>query len=245
MLTLLARTLREGVMPDDIKRQSGEGLLFDTVEVKPEPALAEKVERAIRRRVGGRNLREAYFALSTEEPEVDFAVWQYLEQLWTNGPRAARDLAHPSVSRVFHAARKAAREFEKWIGVTRFQETGSVFYAAVAPSCDLLVLLAEHFAQRLPDNWFLHDVKRRKGAIHGRGQWMVIGDLPDARLPDVTEQERMYQALWQEFCQSVAIRERANPRCQMNFLPKRLWRYLIESPDGQSRPATTLMPEQG
>ena len=36
-----------------------------------------------------------------------------------------------------------------------------------------------------------------------------------------TENEQLYRTLWKQFYNTIAIKERYNPRCQNTFLPKR------------------------
>ena len=33
---------------------------------------------------------------------------------------------------------------------------------------------------------------------------------------------------WQTFYNTIGIKERKNSRCQMNFMPKKYWPYIIE-----------------
>lgn len=245
MMTLICRTAQEGA-PEDIARSSGGRPLLDFTLVPTDPAMAEGAAAALEARLGGRAIRDAYLALATEGPGIDLAVWGYLARLWAEGRRAGGDLADERVGRVFHAARAAARELDHWLGWTRFQDRGAAYYSAIEPACDLLPLLAEHFAQRFPHRWVLHDTRRGKAALHGEGQWMILEDIPPegasyrppsgascrppAELPAPTAEEGEFQELWREFFRSVAIPERPNPRCQRNFLPKRAWRCLVEDP---------------
>ena len=42
--------------------------------------------------------------------------------------------------------------------------------------------------------------------------------------------EQIYQNLWKMFFKTIAIKERKNARCQMQFMPKKYWQDLIEEP---------------
>ena len=43
--------------------------------------------------------------------------------------------------------------------------------------------------------------------------------------------EKEIQELWKTFYKTVAIKERKNERCRMNFMPKKYWKYIIELED--------------
>lgn len=42
------------------------------------------------------------------------------------------------------------------------------------------------------------------------------------------EQEENIKKLWTTFFNTIGIKERRNKRCQMNFMPKKYWKYIIE-----------------
>lgn len=41
-------------------------------------------------------------------------------------------------------------------------------------------------------------------------------------------QEENIEDLWTTFFNTIGITERKNKRCQMNFMPKKYWKYMIE-----------------
>ena len=47
-------------------------------------------------------------------------------------------------------------------------------------------------------------------------------------VPTISEREKEYQQLWKTFFQTIAIEERKNPRLQMQFMPKKYWKDLVE-----------------
>ena len=49
-------------------------------------------------------------------------------------------------------------------------------------------------------------------------------------MPTITDEEIEYQNLWKLFFNTIAIKERTNPRCQMQYMPKKYWNDLIENP---------------
>ena len=47
-------------------------------------------------------------------------------------------------------------------------------------------------------------------------------------LPEPYSDERQYQKLWKQYFETIAIRERTNPRCQKTLMPVRYWKHLTE-----------------
>ena len=47
-------------------------------------------------------------------------------------------------------------------------------------------------------------------------------------LPEISESEAQYQALWKRFYDTVSIESRENPRCRMTHMPKRYWENMSE-----------------
>ena len=63
--------------------------------------------------------------------------------------------------------------------------------------------------------------------------------------PDETEAR--YRLLWKRFYDTIAIKERENPRCRMTNMPKRYWNTMTEFQDkayfkAQSSPVVVSVP---
>lgn len=118
------------------------------------------------------------------------------------------------------------------MGLLRFQEISKgVFYAGYEPDHNITMLLAPHFSQRLACQPFIvHDRKRNLCAVFD-GQEMIMTNRLPAIPVEKTGSEDEYAALWKAFFKTVAIQERKNPRTQMQFMPKKYWKNLIELQD--------------
>ena len=44
----------------------------------------------------------------------------------------------------------------------------------------------------------------------------------------ISEEGSFFQELWRGYFRSASIKERANPGLQLNFMPRRYWRYMTE-----------------
>ena len=63
--------------------------------------------------------------------------------------------------------------------------------------------------------------------MYEQKQCILIAD-DEERIIRYSREEKKYAGLWKNFVDSIAIRERENPRCQMNFMPKRYWKHMTE-----------------
>ena len=108
----------------------------------------------------------------------------------------------------------------------RFRElSGGILYGGIAPKNRILTCIAPHFANRLPqENWLIHDKTHHMYAVHEAGkEWVLVENerIQEERLGQITENEQMYASLWTDFCRTISIESRENPRSQMQHLPLR------------------------
>lgn len=232
LMCLVYRTAADRCIPEEILRNemTEQGLLFEATRIENIPDIAEAVAALFRERVSGPLWSDLWFALLSGSRGIDLELWHVLERVWREGGRAGRDLADPRIDAVRRAALHTGREYEKYLGVVRFQDVGGIFYARIEPDCDILPLLAGHFARRLADQgWVLHDIRRDRAAVYDGKNW-CIQNLKMSQIPQITPDEETYQQLWREFYRSTTTRQRLNYKVQWTHMPKKYWKHLVETP---------------
>ena len=237
-MCLVYRIAEDEAVPDAILRPSDAelGLLFDIVTIENNLGIAQATENALRKRISGRMLTYAWFALLSCDliggRNVDMALWRVLADIWKWGKKKEFDLADESIGVVRKAAHRTGHEYNRFLGVVRFRDLGGLFYAELEPDCDVLTLLADHFSARLADQgWILHDLRRKKAAVYNMKTW-VVADMPPLvpALAENIEKDDAYQNLWREFYRSTTTTQRLNYKTQRGHMPKKYWKHLTETP---------------
>lgn len=112
------------------------------------------------------------------------------------------------------------------------REEGAILFSEIEPENQVLPLLGEHFSDRFPMvNFMIYDHTHRMCLVHpSGGTWMIWQDveLEKEDLHRYSRKEEEYTRLWKGFVSSISIEERKNLRCQMNFMPKKYWKYMTE-----------------
>ena len=151
-------------------------------------------------------------------------------------PKVVNFIGEEHIQRVMFDRKTVTREFDRMMGFTRFAELkdGSLF-ARIGPKCNLVPLLAGHFADRFPgERWTIYDENRHLMAYHipNMGWNLMKGDL-SRYLPDdsLSEEQEDMEVYWKTFFETIAIEARKNPRCQQQMLPKYYRKYFSKSGD--------------
>lgn len=201
--------------------------------VRRDSVKAEKVVDAIRRKLSENLYEEIYkAALSRDRYRCD-KIYRFLIYAFDVGTKVTDMLQIPAVYEIFAMNRHLWRENDHLRGFIRFSQMRNGFLLSkIAPENDVTVLLAAHFADRMPsENWIIYDCGRKKAAVHkaNAGWMMVKADSEEwqIRLSKGTD-EQEFEELWKTFHRSIGIKERNNPRCQMNMLPLRFRPYMTE-----------------
>ncbi len=189
---------------------------------------ARAVEHLIRKYMGAQAYWDIYHAsLSGDCKKGDAILGTMLAaRKLTDSTKIMEHLSHPKVEKVFELSRNVGGEAHCYKGFLRFRELdGEVLYSEITPKNQILTCLAPHFADRLPlENWMIYDKTHQMSIVHEAGkQWVLVWDESFERSAAgrVSDQELRYAELWKNFCRTIAIESRNNPKCQLQHLPLR------------------------
>ena len=209
-------------------------LFHDVREVTTDEAFALRVQRRARTLLGARRLRDLWCCHLAERADVDRMLVDFFTLAFTGG--AVDDLRDPTVLGLRQWRKHVSHEKHQMEAFVRFQEnTDGVWTATIAPAYDVLPLIATHFRTRYADmEWVIADQRRAYGLHHRQGTVMpveFVHEQDSASLaPHIAPaaHERAYVALWKTYFGSVDIPERRNLKLQMQHMPKRHWKHMVE-----------------
>ncbi len=173
-----------------------------------------------------KNIFYCYLSCSTEKEQI---IFDYICAGFEYGNKLDLRLAMYPVNEMNKIVSRVKLESHRMLGLVRFSSVeDDTFYAEIEPDNDILPLISGHFSRRMPgEKWIIHDRKRGTAAINQNGRPEILRIDLD-RPPDRDLSEDIYSGLWKNFYTSIAIKDRANPRQQKQFMPVRYWKHLVE-----------------
>lgn len=161
-------------------------------------------------------------------PEKELCLYRLTAKLLEQGPRFLRDLSDETLLPVLRAVRHLNGEVHQYKGFTRFSDLGGVLGGEIQPKNRVLPLLRRHFCDRYRnERFFLYDRTHHEALFYQEGKSLIC-PLDHFRMAPADETEARYRLLWKRFYDTIAIRERENPRCRMTQMPKRYWGTMTE-----------------
>lgn len=199
--------------------------------VKPIVTNKEKARRvllSIPKKMGRDALDFVRHAFLTCHLQKDLLILRFLRLGYRCGPSVMNRLTDEDVHTLFSAVRHLEHEAHLYTGFVRFSEASGALTAQIEPKNIVLPLIAPHFCERFPNERFLiHDKTHNMALLHQNHSY-VIAAVEDLTLPDPSEDEQKFRALWRLFYDTIEIQGRHNPRCRMTHMPKRYWNCLTE-----------------
>jgi probable DNA metabolism protein len=209
-------------------------LFHEVREVDTDEVCATSVLTRARGLLGARRVRDLWCCHLAERPEVDRLLVEFFTLAFTGA--AVNDVRDPTVLGLRQWRKHVSHEKHQMEAFVRFQEnTDGIWTATIAPAYDVLPLIATHFRKRYADmEWVIADKQRGYGLHHRAGQVLPVQFMhePDSRMPathiEAAANEQAYVALWKTYFRSVDIPERRNLKLQMQHMPKRHWKHMVE-----------------
>lgn len=215
--------------------EQGDLHLFASYEyVANDREKSEKVLRTLRKRFGEEGLLTFCYALASAQEDKATHVYRTIAKgLRLLHPAEIFDRhADPDAGRVERLRINTWHELHHLYGFLRFRELeNGVLFSEIEPKNDVLLFLAEHFADRLPEEHFMIcDVKRGVLAVHEAKKPWFLAMAPQPAILQMADcsEEKTYQELFRHFCHKIAIKERQNETLQNGLLPFRFRPYMTE-----------------
>ena len=220
--------------------------LFDCRSVTTDSAHAMRVLRKlIKVSPYAAELVQKGFLTCMEDKEL--YLYRMVVKLLREGPAFLRNFSDETLYPIACAVRHLEGEVHLLKGFVRFSELGGILGSEIEPKNRVLPLLRSHFCGRFrEDQFFIYD-RTHKEALFYAGAKAVIRPLADFQMAPPDEREANYRLLWKRFYDTIAIKERENPRLRMTHMPKRYWNTMTEFQGEdyfkpQSSPADVAIP---
>lgn len=166
------------------------------------------------------------FLTCLEEKELH--LYHLVEKLLREGSGFLRNASDETLHPVITAVRHLTGEAHLFKGFVRFSELGGVLGSEIEPKNRVLPLLRSHFCARYQNEmFFIYDRTHREALFYAAGK-AVIRPLEEFQMAPPDEKEARYRILWKRFYDTIAIKERENPRTRMTHMPKRYWNTMTE-----------------
>ena len=212
---------------------------------------ARRVWTGLEKKLSREALRLISVSWLSELRELNTHLFLYICKVFKLGD-ISRNFADPDVLAVTHIARRVLHEQLRMKQFIRFQKAkDGTYLAVVSPDHNVLPIVIDHFQDRFNDQpWLIYDAKRHYGYYYQtlpqplpvrEGSDMPIRvtfedeatvpfDLSNGKLDaDVlSDNDQLFQDLWRTYFKAICIKERMNPRKQLNDMPRRYWKYMTE-----------------
>lgn len=164
-------------------------------------------------------------------PDKDLYLYRMVVKLLKEGGHFLGDFSDETAYPILTAVRHLNGEAHLLKGFVRFSELGGILGSEIEPKNRVLPLLRSHFCSRYRDEtFFIYDRTHREALFYAEGK-AVIQPLEFFQMAPPDETEARYRTLWKRFYDTIAIKERYNPKCRMTQMPKRYWSTMTEFQD--------------
>ena len=233
LLVLVFNLIKFKKVPIDIKSEEDyePNLIDEPVYVNVK--LTSKALNNLRKTLPFSIYLRLYYAYLSNDKDKEMIIYKFLNNFLIYKESIINRRNIDSVNDLVRISRYVGSEAHKLKGFLRFKKMKEFYYAEIEPTNNIISILANHFKKRLSNEyWIITDTKREKYAIYDKEKitYLKKEDIIKLNL-DLSNDEMFYENLWKEFFNTIGIKERKNEKCQMNFMPKKYWKNMIEMED--------------
>ena len=208
---------------------------------------ALRVRAGIEREAGGGAFNAIMRASLTDDPQAGVKILRFVRYAMDKySGRNKRlnilnDLANPAVADLVQLETRANSEAEKMRQFVRFShKENGVWFARCNPNVSVVPLVMPHLIARFNIQPFIiYDENHHLAGVYDGYDWQLVPDTVVADMPRA-EDDAYYEALWQQFYDSLTIEARYNPELRRHFMPVRLWKNLPEVRSRAKTPSIVL-----
>ncbi len=211
-----------------------------TYSVTTDDEKARRVWTGLEKQLSHEAVRLISVSWLSELSELSTPLFQYVCKVFRQGD-ISKNFADSDVLTVTNIARRVLHEQLRMKQFIRFQKAkDGTYLAVVSPDHNVLPIIIDHFQDRFNDQpWLIYDAKRHYGFYYDgqtairitfEDEASVPFNLSDGKLNEdvLSSDDQLLQNLWRTYFKAICIKERMNPRKQLQDMPRRYWKYMTE-----------------
>jgi probable DNA metabolism protein len=225
-LTCVFESFKHKEIPQDIISCKIKQQNLLSFQIETDIQKADRVFKSILKRFGQDILIFIQNAFLSCLEHKEIFILDFLKKAYKN-KILIMNISDNTVLTLTKAVNSLKEEAHLFQGFVRFNLYKDFFIAQIKPKNFVLHILLPHFVQRLPKEQFMiYDQTHKMVAIYQNGAHTIteIDDFPDIE----SQKGDKYQDLWKTFYDTIAIKERFNPKLRSNLMPKRYWDNMTE-----------------
>lgn len=239
-LSVIFECYAQKIVPDDICSTDifQEVIFSEKVFVPANTEHSTRVWKGWQKKISSELNQLPFLAFLSAEKGIEMKLYHFARLAFASPIPIESNYSDPQILDIRKASRRVTQEAMRMLQFVRFQLTkDSIYFSGIRPRYDVLPMTLKHFKDRFADqHWLVYDMKRDYGfyynlhsvdevTLNDQSFNSQTGKVP---LNVLEEEESHYQNLWYDYCQSITIRERLNPKVQKQHMPKRYWKFLPE-----------------
>ncbi len=208
-------------------------LFDDFVHVDFDAEKFAKVVRSVKNKISYEAYVYIWFAsLSHEEDALD-AIYRYMIKGFKYGKNITRNIVDEEVLRILELKKSVGNEACHFREFARFNSLGGkVYISHIEPKDNVVWLVGDYFADRMPSEyWMVVDDSRKLAVIHPKDSENYMRELSGDEFEKLRETERFeddYTKMWRNYFDTMSIKQRENYICQRNNFPKWKRKHVTE-----------------
>ena len=243
LLTAVFDAYNEKILPAKIisEEESQLGMFEDNRIITTDTEKASRVLNGVLREIGSYGVEDLKIAACSGQEDKGIIIFNYLRAVFKFGKKVESMYNLPQVMDYVTLVQRVGYEIERCKGFIRFRELkNGILYAEYEPDNDITEYLMSYFSKRNNDDLFIiRDVKRDIFGLYNReeyivGHWTVQNEedseaLAESRQNFYSDADLIFADLWKQYYKTVSIASRKNERLRRQYMPRRYWKYLIET----------------
>ncbi len=239
-LTAVFECYAHKITPIDICRDRDfqEVLFAEKMTIATDEQKADRVWKALRKKLHSRNKELPFYAFLSEEDGIEMKLYRFMKRIFESSYSIETDYGDRDVLDLKKIERQVMREAMRMLQFVRFQKTKEdIYFSPIEPRYNVLPFTIKHFKDRFADQpWLIYDIRRDYGIYYNlkTTEEVVLTEKGfnggNGKLnPNILEEsETSYQALWKDYFDNINIKERKNLKLQRQHMPQRFWKFLPE-----------------
>ncbi|MDR1195316.1 MAG: TIGR03915 family putative DNA repair protein [Endomicrobium sp.] len=212
---------RKEIPSDILSQKDAHTNLLEQFNITTDIKKANRVKKSIPQKMGFEAFALLENTLLTCLKHKEMFMLDFMRLGYKAGSKITNMLDNNTVMTLTKAVKQMANEVNKFTGFIRFSVHGDLLISKIKPKNYVLRHIAPHFAARMPNEKFvIFDETHNMICAYAKGRY-AISEISGIELPKADNEEQRYRNLWKMFHDTIAIKTRKHPNCQMTLMPKR------------------------